>query len=107
MLKTLFKMIFWWFRGTIIYCPFCKSPETTHHDLNETIGPEAALCDWKITCKTCGASGRIGETWYRKTQAQKGRAGCKHEDAEGFCTHPEVSFDGVRQPCVKGPCPYE
>lgn len=32
---------------------------------------------------------------------------CKWEDAQGVCTHKEISVDGVRQPCVKGPCPHE
>ena len=73
MLKTLFKMIFWRFRGTIIYCPYCKSPETSPHDEKESVGSIAAACDWKITCNTCGATGRIEETWFRKVKAQKGR----------------------------------
>lgn len=37
-------------------------------------------------------------------KGQKPRMGCKWEDAEGYCTHLDISFDGVRQPCVMGPC---
>lgn len=32
---------------------------------------------------------------------------CKWIDTMEICRHSDVSFDGVLQPCVMGPCPHQ
>jgi len=61
--NSILKKLLGSYKGTIIYCPNCKSAETTYFNWIHKNEGNVKIDEYNIQCNNCGAMGVVREVW--------------------------------------------